>query len=122
MDECFSDLGIEFEGFASDGSYSTDPFSATEEETEKIFTKCENSSGETWLHPIKRSMEYNPDNVAFEEVMTECLIRNRLVSKSYTKEEFLVDNPKLDFPFMGTPDEEKFWNCNSDPSYETGSK
>lgn len=122
MEECFSDLGIKFEGFAGNGSYSTGPFSATEQETEEIFTKCENSSGETWLHPLKRSMEHNPDNVAFEEVMTECLIRNGLMPKSYTKEEFLVDNPNLDFPFIGTPDEQKFWNCNSDPSYEAGSK
>lgn len=63
-------------------------------------------------------MSSNPNNVPFEERMTECLKRNGLVSADYTVEQFLRDNPSQSFSFMGTSKEDVFWACNSNPSFQ----
>lgn len=117
MASCLDDAGIRFEGFEEDGTYSTSPILGSPQEIDATLTECENWSGERWLHPLRRSMSSNPSNAPFEDVMTECLVRNDLVPPDYSSEDFVRDNPSLNFPFMGTPDEAAFWSCNSDPSF-----
>lgn len=122
MASCFSERGVEFLGFQDDGTYtSKGPQGASNEEAEKILSYCEDWSGETWLHPLRRSMATNPENIPFPEAMTQCLIRNNLVPSDYTADQFVRDNEQLSFPFMGTSKEEVFWSCNSDTSFKADS-
>ena len=122
MSSCLSKDGVEFLGFRDDGTYETHgPVGATNQEAEDILARCEAWSGETWLHPLRRKMATNPENTPFPEAMTQCLIRNKLVPTDYAVADFIRDNQALSFPFMGTSDEEEFWSCNSDTSYDGAS-
>lgn len=69
-----------------------------------------------WIHMLRTSMSTNPQNLPIDELMTECLIRNRAVSPDYTAEQFAEDNPAQTIPFLegGTA---IFWACNDEPLY-----
>lgn len=118
MATCLDGYGITFEGFDDQGSYNGSGNTLDQEELSDALAGCEASTGEAWLTGLRRSMADNPKNIPVEEVMTQCLVRNGAVAPDYTKEQFLQDNPNLSFPFMGTQEEEIFWSCNDDPSYD----
>lgn len=117
MATCLEQYGIRFDGFDDQGGYDASGNTLSGDALEEALSDCETSTGEVWIHGLRLSMSTNPSNAAVEVAMTDCLIRNGAVGPEYTAEQFLKDNPNLSFPFMGTPEEEIFWSCNSNPSY-----
>lgn len=120
MTECLAAKGLKFEGFNDEGGYRVGPTSVSD--PDKIMDDCETDTGAFWLLKLRIGMMSNPSNEPIEEIMTECLIRNGAVDSSYTKEQYLQDNPSLGFPFMGTDKESIFWSCTDNPSFTVQSQ
>lgn len=116
MSECLAHAGLDFGGYEDGGTYTVGPSSLSGDALSRLLDGCDVSTGGRWIHMLRTSMSTNPQNLPIDELMTECLIRNRAVSPDYTAEQFAEDNPAQTIPFLegGTA---IFWACNDEPLY-----
>lgn len=117
MTSCLAQWGIEFRGFGERGDYTTSPGPLGDDETERVLETCERETGEQWLHLLHLSLRTNPENIASEILITDCMVRNGIVARGYTKDDYLRDVGTMSFPYTASgAGQEGFVRCNDDPT------
>lgn len=115
--KCFQNNGMKLRGYKDDGSYELDTGGVDSAKANEILPICEAESGEKWLNFLRFSAVSNPNGTPIEDLITACLVRNKVVGSDYTAEQYLKDAPQMSFPYLDPatgPNE--FMACSNDPS------
>jgi hypothetical protein len=113
---CMAGYGITITNMRENGSHTAvGRDGAPDGDVERRGTECELSSGLMPVALLAAQLRSNPEHRPFEEIMTECLIRNGAVPASYTKEDYARDNETFAFPFLDERGEDTFDKCAETP-------
>jgi len=116
IDSCLARYGIEFLGFEPEGGYGVDAVGMDGDIVQERLAECEKESGEHPIGYLRTQGRINPEGRDLDELIWECLVRERVVPDGYTFDEFTADYREMDIPFLD-PDagRQAFQTCNSDP-------
>lgn len=109
---CLADSGFTEYSYELDGSLSYRPPKDTPDSTvDSVHVGCAKKHiGEVDL--LFNKMRRNPDRHDEHKAMAECLVREGLAPKGYTKADYLRDSPNA-YPFNS--DDKRFSKCLKDP-------
>ena len=89
---CLTDKGVTGASFGPSGELSVPDqpvgSSVSEEQQQEFVSACSIDAGEPIIEALEFDMRVNPDHRDFNELFTQCLIRNMAVEPSFTAQEF----------------------------------
>ncbi len=89
---CLTDKGVTGASFSPSGNLSVPDqpvgSSVSEEQQEEFVHTCSIDAGQPIIEALEFDMRVNPDHRDFNELFTQCLIRNKAVEPSFTVQEF----------------------------------
>ena len=89
---CLTDKGVTGASFGPSGELSVPDHpvgsSISEEQQEEFVNACSIEAGQPIIEALEFDMRVNPDHRDFNELFTQCLIRNKAVEPSFTVQEF----------------------------------
>ena len=89
---CLTDKGVTGASFGPSGTLSIPDqpvdSSISEEQQQQFVYTCSNDAGQPIIEALEFNMRVNPDHRDFNELYTQCLIRNKAVEPSFTAQEF----------------------------------
>ena len=89
---CLTDKGVTGASFGPSGTLSVPDqpvgSSISEEQQEEFVHACSIDAGQPIIEALEFDMRVNPDHRDFNELYTQCLIRNKAVDPSFTAQEF----------------------------------
>ncbi|GAA1864513.1 hypothetical protein GCM10009751_23290 [Myceligenerans crystallogenes] len=88
--DCLQDGGIEFSGFAPDGSYETSA-APNPDDTRGIVTGCEAKIGSDVIGALHDIIRVNPENIDAGQAATECLVERGVVADGYDVSDYERD-------------------------------
>ena len=114
--DCMGAVGITVK-FREDGGMRTEsPQSMTNDETHETSNRCSKEAGEDLIGSIWTFMHRNPERLDEYEIMTACLIREKVVAPDYSVDDFKRDYMDLDFTWTDVSrGEEVLVQCGNDP-------
>ena len=123
---CLTDKGVTGASYGPSGTLSVPDqpvgSSISEEQQEEFVHACSIDAGEPIIEALEFDMRVNPDHRDFNELFTQCLIRNKAVEPSFTAQEFArarESEMPLDsaLPFIDPSQGPDIWQrCVEDPS------
>ena len=123
---CLTDKGVTGASFGPSGDLSVPDqpvgSSISEEQQEEFVQACSIEAGQPIIEALEFDMRVNPDHRDFNELYTQCLIRNKAVDPSFTAQEFTrarESGTPLDsaLPFIDPSQGPDIWQrCVEDPS------
>ena len=123
---CLTDKGVTGASFGPSGELSVPDqpvgSSISEEQQEEFVHACSIDAGQPIIEALEFDMRVNPDHRDFNELYTQCLIRNKAVDPSFTAQEFTrarESGTPLDsaLPFIDPSQGPDIWQrCVEDPS------
>ena len=123
---CLTDKGVTGASFGPSGTLSVPDqpvgSSISEEQQEEFVHACSIDAGQPIIEALEFDMRVNPDHRDFNELYTQCLIRNKAVDPSFTAQEFTrarESGTPLDsaLPFIDPSQGPDIWQrCVEDPS------
>ena len=126
MLRCLTDKGVTGASFGPSGDLSVPDqpvgSSISEEQQEEFVHACSIDAGQPIIEALEFDMRVNPDHRDFNELYTQCLIRNKAVDPSFTAQEFArarESEMPLDsaLPFIDPSQGPDIWKrCVDDPS------
>ncbi|WP_024286742.1 hypothetical protein [Cellulomonas sp. KRMCY2] len=113
---CLDEVGITFNGFNSDGSYSTS-LAPNSDETHDLVSECVTSSGQDAIGMLRDIMAANPTNQDASTIMAECLVREGAAPPGYGADDYVADIEGRFADLDGLPTEvrEALVTCSDDP-------
>ena len=88
---CLTDKGVTGASFSPSGELSVPDqpvgSSVSEEQQEEFVHTCSIDAGQPIIEALEFDMRVNPDHRDFNELYTQCLIRNKAVEPSFTAQE-----------------------------------
>ena len=88
---CLTDKGVTGASFGPGGTLSVPDqpvgSSISEEQQQEFVSACSIDAGEPIIEALEFDMRVNPDHRDFNELYTQCLIRNKAVEPSFTAQE-----------------------------------
>ena len=88
---CLTDKGVTGASFSPSGNLSVPDqpvgSSISEEQQEEFVHTCSIDAGQPIIEALEFDMRVNPDHRDFNELYTQCLIRNKAVEPSFTAQE-----------------------------------
>ena len=88
---CLTDKGVTGASFGPSGQLSVPDqpvgSSISEEQQEEFVHTCSIDAGQPIIEALEFNMRVNPDHRDFNELYTQCLIRNKAVEPSFTAQE-----------------------------------
>jgi hypothetical protein len=98
---CLSDEGIDFDGFAPDGSYETTSApGADQDATHDAVKECSRASGEDSVGLLYSWVHRNPERLDDNTIVVECLHESGVVDRSYTAAQYEQDVTLESYPFV----------------------
>ena len=89
---CLTDKGVTGASFGPGGTLSVPDqpvgSSISAEQQQEFVSACSIDAGEPIIEALEFDMRVNPDHRDFNELFTQCLIRNMAVEPSFTAQEF----------------------------------
>ena len=89
---CLTDKGVTGASFGPSGTLSVPDqpvgSSISAEQQQEFVSACSNDAGQPIIEALEFNMRVNPDHRDFNELYTQCLIRNKAVEPSFTAQEF----------------------------------
>ena len=123
---CLTDKGVTGASFGPSGELSVPDqpvgSSISEEQQEEFIHACSTDAGQPIIEALEFDMRVNPDHRDFNELYTQCLIRNKAVEPSFTAQELArarESGTPLDsaLPFIDPSQGPDIWQrCVEDPS------
>ena len=123
---CLADKGVTGASFSPSGTLSVPDqpvgSSISEEQQEEFVNACSIEAGQPIIEALEFDMRVNPDHRDFNELYTQCLIRNKAVEPSFTAQELArarEGGTPLDsaLPFIDPSQGPDIWQrCVEDPS------
>lgn len=123
---CLTDKGVTGASFGPSGELSVPDqpvgSSISEEQQEEFIHACSTDAGQPIIEALEFDMRVNPDHRDFNELYTQCLIRNKAVEPSFTAQELArarESGTPLDsaLPFIDPSQGPDIWQrCVDDPS------
>ena len=123
---CLTDKGVTGASFGPSGDLSVPDqpvgSSISEEQQQEFVHACSIEAGEPIIEALEFDMRVNPDHRDFNELYTQCLIRNKAVEPSFTAQELArarESGTPLDsaLPFIDPSQGPDIWQrCVEDPS------
>ena len=123
---CLTDKGVTSASFSPSGELSVPDqpvgSSISEEQQEEFVHACSIDAGQPIIEALEFDMRVNPDHRDFNELYTQCLIRNKAVEPSFTAQELArarESGTPLDsaLPFIDPSQGPDIWQrCVEDPS------
>ena len=123
---CLTDKGVTGASYGPSGTLSVPDqpvgSSISEEQQEEFIHACSIDAGQPIIEALEFDMRVNPDHRDFNELYTQCLIRNKAVEPSFTVQEFaraVESGTPLDsaLPFIDPSQGPDIWQrCVEDPS------
>lgn len=123
---CLTDKGVTGASFDPSGTLSVpdQPYgsSISEDQQQEFVSACSNDAGQPIIEALEFDMRVNPEHRDFNELYTQCLIRNKAVEPSFTAQELaraLESGTPLDsaLPFIDpSQGPEILRRCLEDPS------
>ena len=123
---CLTDKGVTGASFSPSGELSVPDqpvgSSISEEQQEEFVHACSIDAGQPIIEALEFDMRVNPDHRDFNELFTQCLIRNKAVEPSFTAQELArarESGTPLDsaLPFIDPSQGPDIWQrCVEDPS------
>ena len=123
---CLTDKGVAGASYGPSGTLSIPDqpvgSSISEEQQEEFIHACSIDAGEPIIEALEFDMRVNPDHRDFNELYTQCLIRNKAVEPSFTVQELArarESGTPLDsaLPFIDPSQGPDIWQrCVEDPS------
>ena len=123
---CLTDKGVTGASFGPSGTLSVPDqpvgSSISEEQQEEFVHACSIDAGQPIIEALEFDMRVNPDHRDFNELYTQCLIRNKAVEPSFTAQELArarESGTPLDsaLPFIDPSQGPDIWQrCVEDPS------
>ena len=123
---CLTDKGVTGASFGPGGTLSVPDqpvgSSISEEQQQEFVHTCSIDAGQPIIEALEFDMRVNPDHRDFNELYTQCLIRNKAVDPSFTAQEFArarESEMPLDsaLPFIDPSQGPDIWQrCVEDPS------
>ena len=123
---CLTDKGVTGASFGPSGDLSVPDqpvgSSISEEQIQEFIHACSIDAGEPIIEALEFDMRVNPDHRDFNELYTQCLIRNKAVEPSFTAQELArarESGTPLDsaLPFIDPSQGPDIWQrCVEDPS------
>ena len=91
MLSCLADKGVSGASFGPSGTLSVPDqpvgSSISEEQQQRFISACSSDAGQPIIEALEFNMRVNPDHRDFNELYTQCLIRNKAVEPSFTAQE-----------------------------------
>ena len=88
---CLTDKGVTGASYGPSGTLSVpdQPVGSTtsEEQQQEFVSTCSTDAGEPIIEALEFNMRVNPDHRDFNELYTQCLIRNKAVEPSFTAQD-----------------------------------
>ena len=88
---CLTDKGVTGASFGPSGTLSVPDqpvgSSISEEQQQEFVQACSTDAGQPIIEALEFNMRVNPDHRDFNEVYTQCLIRNKAVEPSFTAQD-----------------------------------
>ena len=123
---CLTDKGVTGASYGPSGTLSVPDqpvgSSISEEQQEEFIHACSIEAGQPIIEALEFDMRVNPDHRDFNELYTQCLIRNKAVEPSFTVQEFArarESGTPLDsaLPFIDPSQGPDIWQrCVENPS------
>ena len=123
---CLADKGVTGASFSPSGTLSVPDqpvgSSISEEQQEEFVNACSIEAGQPIIEALEFDMRVNPDHRDFNELYTQCLIRNKAVEPSFTAQELARARESgtplaSTLPFIDPAQGPDIWHrCLSDPS------
>lgn len=123
---CLTDKGVTGASFGPSGELSVPDqpvgSSISQEQQEEFIHACSTDAGQPIIEALEFDMRVNPDHRDFNELYTQCLIRNKAVEPSFTAQELArarESGTPLDsaLPFIDPSQGPDIWQrCVDDPS------
>ena len=123
---CLTNKGVTGASYGPSGTLSVPDqpvgSSISEEQQEEFVHACSIDAGQPIIEALEFDMRVNPDHRDFNELYTQCLIRNKAVDPSFTAQEFTrarESGTPLDsaLPFIDPSQGPDIWQrCVEDPS------
>ena len=123
---CLTDKGVTGASFGPSGTLSVPDqpvgSSISEEQQEEFVHACSIDAGQPIIEALEFDMRVNPDHRDFNELYTQCWIRNKAVDPSFMAQEFTrarESGTPLDsaLPFIDPSQGPDIWQrCVEDPS------
>ena len=123
---CLTDKGVTGASFGPSGTLSVPDqpvgSSISAEQQQQFVSACSIDAGQPIIEALEFDMRVNPDHRDFNELFTQCLIRNKAVEPSFTAQELArarESGTPLDsaLPFIDPSQGPDIWHrCIGDPS------
>ena len=88
---CLTDKGVTGASFGPSGTLSVPDqpvgSSISAEQQQEFVSACSNDAGQPIIEALEFDMRVNPDHRDFNQLFTQCLIRNKAVEPSFTAQE-----------------------------------
>ena len=86
-----------------------------------LLDQCGQTTGWNQIDSLRTFIHGNPEHIDVYAIMAECLVRVGLKPDGYTADDYRRDFESQAFNVYvpGTPDGQKFANCNVDPAHAT---
>ena len=88
---CLADKGVSGASFGPSGTLSVPDqpvgSSISEEQQQRFISACSSDAGQPIIEALEFNMRVNPDHRDFNELYTQCLIRNKAVEPPFTAQE-----------------------------------
>lgn len=88
---CLTDKGVTGASFGPSGTLSIpdQPVGSaiSEDQQQEFVSSCSNDAGQPIIEALEFNMRVNPDHRDFNELYTQCLIRNKAVDPSFTAQD-----------------------------------
>lgn len=123
---CLADKGVSGASFGPSGTLSVPDqpvgSSISEEQQQRFISACSSDAGQPIIEALEFNMRVNPDHRDFNELYTQCLIRNKAVEPPFTAQELArarkSGTPLASaLPFIDPAQGPDIWRrCVDDPS------
>jgi hypothetical protein len=116
LKQCLVSSGFSDIHFSDDGSNQLAlPDSVSQEEADRREESCEVRSGDKTIGALYSWIRRNPKNLDEDKIMAECLVRKKVVDRSYSAKDYKNDSPTQSFPFIKSGGSAAFDQCVADP-------
>jgi hypothetical protein len=113
---CLAGKGITFQGYNSDGGFTTST-APNPKDTHTLVDDCSRSSGEDAVGSMYDIMRTNPQNLDPATIGAACLVRAGVVPPGYDAKDFTQDNEGrfAEFGTLPADLQEALKTCSADP-------
>jgi hypothetical protein len=116
LKQCLVSSGFSDIHFSDGGELQfSQPSSLSSEQVNERAQDCSASSGEDSIGALYSWIRRNPKNLDEDKIMAECLVRKKVVDRSYSAKDYKNDSPTQSFPFIKSGGSAAFDQCVADP-------